>query len=235
MDSLDKGAGWLATDGPISNMSAKGVTGNMMPNQNEVGGRSGEGRSGKSHGQMVEETAQGKGGRQTPTRLTPSPFEQGSVEDSAKGQTGGSTGGGKLSGFSEEGLRGPVPPEMAQKMARLKNSQSKIRQQAEALSLRLRKYNLPSGEIETSLLNMKRVEEAVGNGDAQKLRQSYNSAVNLLKDAKSSVMKAQGIRREKITLPENVQREIYSGVKEGVPLGYEELSGKYFKAIAERK
>src|SRR6185369_17243222 len=27
-DSLDKGAGWDAADGPIANMSAKGVTGN---------------------------------------------------------------------------------------------------------------------------------------------------------------------------------------------------------------
>ncbi|MHC4874723.1 MAG: hypothetical protein ACYTFY_22970, partial [Planctomycetota bacterium] len=31
MDSLDKGAGWDAADGPISNMSAKGVTGNQLP------------------------------------------------------------------------------------------------------------------------------------------------------------------------------------------------------------
>ena len=35
--------GWSAGDGPISDMSAKGVTGNLLPNQNEVGGRSGEG------------------------------------------------------------------------------------------------------------------------------------------------------------------------------------------------
>ena len=43
MDSLDKGAGWTAADGPISNMSAKGITGNVLPNQSEIGGRSGEG------------------------------------------------------------------------------------------------------------------------------------------------------------------------------------------------
>ena len=43
LDSLDEGAGWTAMDGPISNMSAKGVTGNLLPNQHEIGGRSGEG------------------------------------------------------------------------------------------------------------------------------------------------------------------------------------------------
>mgnify|MGYP003339334884 CR=1 FL=1 len=52
-DSLDKGAGWDAMDGPISNMSAKGVTGNRLPNTSEMSGRAGEGRSGKSSGEFV--------------------------------------------------------------------------------------------------------------------------------------------------------------------------------------
>jgi hypothetical protein len=46
-ESADRGAGWDATDGPISNMSAKGVTGNRLPSTSEIGGRSGEGRQGK--------------------------------------------------------------------------------------------------------------------------------------------------------------------------------------------
>ena len=61
LDSIDKGAGWDAADGPISSMSAKGVTGNLLPNQQEIGGRSGEGRTGRSSGQMVEETARRQG------------------------------------------------------------------------------------------------------------------------------------------------------------------------------
>ena len=44
--------------------SAKGVTGNQLPNNNEMGGRAGEGRTGKSQGEMVEDTA------------SASPFEQ---------------------------------------------------------------------------------------------------------------------------------------------------------------
>ena len=81
MDSIDKGAGWGAFDGPISNMSAKGVTGNQSPNNMEIGGRSGEGRNGKSNGEMVGSTAVGKGGNETPTRMAPTPFENGSVND----------------------------------------------------------------------------------------------------------------------------------------------------------
>ena len=34
-DSIDKGAGWDAADGPISNISAQGVTGNRLPSTSE--------------------------------------------------------------------------------------------------------------------------------------------------------------------------------------------------------
>ena len=54
-------AGWSASDGPISNFSAKGVTGNQLPNNNELSGRSGDGRGGKSEGQMVSDVARGPG------------------------------------------------------------------------------------------------------------------------------------------------------------------------------
>ena len=55
-------AGWAASDGPISNFSAKGVTGNQLPNNNELSGRAGDGRGGKSEGQMVSDVARGLDG-----------------------------------------------------------------------------------------------------------------------------------------------------------------------------
>src|SRR5581483_5402884 len=57
-DNLNQ-AGWGVSDGPISSFSAKGKTGNDMPNNMEVSGRSGDGRRGKSSGQMVGDTARG--------------------------------------------------------------------------------------------------------------------------------------------------------------------------------
>src|SRR5205085_3066423 len=45
-DNLDQ-AGWGVSDGPISTFSAKGKTGNDMPNNMELQGRSGDGRKGK--------------------------------------------------------------------------------------------------------------------------------------------------------------------------------------------
>ncbi len=109
-DSADKGIGWDAADGPIADMSAKGVTGNQLPNNNEMGGRSGEGRSGRSQGEMVGDTAVGKGGRNTPTRLDPTAFQQGQIKDTSKDPVGGATGGGKMSG---EGGRRPAGPRPA--------------------------------------------------------------------------------------------------------------------------
>ena len=110
-DSLDKGAGWDAMDGPISNNGAKGVTGNRLPNTSEIGGRSGEGRQGKSSGEFVGDEAVGKGGRKTPSRLTPDPFVKGQIKDHSKESAGGATGGGKESGKGGEGLEGPLPPQ----------------------------------------------------------------------------------------------------------------------------
>ena len=234
MDSLDKGAGWGAGDGPISDMSAKGVTGNQLPNKNEVGGRSGEGRTGRSHGQMVSDTAEGKKGRETPTRLDPEPFEQGSVKDTAKNDEGGATGGGKLSGFAGEGLRGPTAPASAQKMPRLAEQQAKIRQQAEALALQLRKYHVSSGALETSVQAMNQMEQKARKNDGVGVRRAFSQAVNALGEAKKTVDQQVSVRREQDKLPAWMRAEIRTGVQDGVPKGYEEMTGEYFRALAEK-
>jgi hypothetical protein len=233
MDSIDKGAGWGTGDGPISDMSAKGVTGNLLPNQNEVGGRAGEGRSGKSHGQMVGDTAEGKGGRETPTRLTPEPFEQGSVKDSAKDDKGGATGGGKLSGFTSEGLRGPAPPPSSDKLPRLADQQARIRQQAEALALKLRRYHLPGGELESSIHAMSKFEDAARKNDGLGVRRAFSQSVDSLGRAKTTVQHEAAVKREQNKLPGWMRDEIRVGAQDGIPKGYEEMVGDYFKALAE--
>ncbi|MGA2175919.1 MAG: hypothetical protein ABSH38_13150 [Verrucomicrobiota bacterium] len=233
LDSADKEAGWDAIDGPISDMSTKGVTGNRLPNQNEVGGRSGEGRTGRSHGQMVGDTAEGKGGRETPTRLEPEPFEQGSVKDSAKNDSGGATGGGKLSGFGGEGLRGPAPPPSSQKLPRLAEQQAKIRQQAEALALQLRRYHLSGGELETSVNAMNRLEQAAHKEDGLGVRRAFSQAVNSLGAAKNTVQSQAAVRREQDKLPPWVREQMRVGVQDGVPKGYEEMVAEYYRALAE--
>lgn len=233
MDSLDKGAGWGAGDGPISNMSARGVTGNQLPNNNEVGGRSGEGRSGKSSGQMVEESAEGKGGRETPTRLNSTPFESGSVNDKAKDSKGGATGGGKLAGQGEEGLRGPTaPPTSQQKMRKLAEQQTKLRQQAEALAVKLRKQRKPTGDLETAINAMKKFEDSAKTQNGVGIFQGYHQALDALSSARNSY-RGNRLSRLELNSLNSRSQDLSDTQSENVPAGYEEMTGAYFRSLSE--
>ena len=132
-DSLDKGAGWDAMDGPISNMSAKGVTGNRLPNTSEIGGRSGEGRQGKSSGEFVGDEAVGKGGRKTPSRLTPDPYRE--RPDQGPQQGPGRRGDRRRQGErprAAKGSKAPAPRRPASAtLQRLAGKQAALRNKAE--------------------------------------------------------------------------------------------------------
>ena len=158
-DSADKGIGWTAMDGPIADMSAKGVTGNVLPNNNEMGGRSGEGRSGRSQGEFVGDSAIGKGGRNTPTRLDPTAFQKGQITDTSKDPTGGATGGGKLSGEGGAGLTGPVPPKLSAEMKRLATKQAEIRNTAERIALQYKVGRYDNFKLDESIAMMRRVQK----------------------------------------------------------------------------
>ena len=109
VDSADKGAGWDATDGPISDQGAKGVTGNRLPSASEIAGRSGEGRQGKSSGEFVGDEAVGKGGRNTPSRLTPDPIMKGQIKDHNRDNAGGTTAAAKRAARAAKGWKAPPP------------------------------------------------------------------------------------------------------------------------------
>lgn len=233
LGAFDEGVGWGVSDGNIDDMSAKGITGNIMPNDNEVGGRSGEGRSGKSSGQFVEEEATGKGGRDTPTRLVQSPFEAGTVKDSSTDPQGGATGGGKQSGLGGEGLRGVTPdrdPEVAQ---RLPGNQAELKQKAEALVRELSVHNLPTGDLETAVALMETLTRRGGGGLAPV--QVRREIVGALKDADRVIRAAaeSGVERSRrraapswVTKQERPDR---------IPEGYEAPVDAYFEALQQAR
>jgi hypothetical protein len=233
MDSIDKGAGWGAGDGPMSNMSAKGVTGNQLPNNDEIGGRSGEGRNGKSDGQMVGNTAVGKGGNETPTRMTPTPFENGSVNDQSKDTKGGATGGGKLAGTGQEGLRGPMPPPAQQRLRVLAEQQAKLRQQAESLALQLRKQRRPTGDLESAINAMKEFEDAARHQNGLGLVQGYHQALDSLQAARSAYAGDRLSRVETDSLTRDARKDMTDTQAEEAPAGYEEMTGAYFRSLSE--
>jgi len=239
--SFDKGAGWTAMDGPISSMSAKGITGNLMPNRNEVGGRSGEGRMGRSSGQFVEQEATGKGGRQTPTRLTPDPYEAGSVKDRSPQTPGGATGGGKLSGGGEEGLRGPVPPDVAQQLKRLAGKQALLAERAERLARTLKKHGMDADAALAAAQAMSAAADALKNTPTAPaknlyrfLRQKNRAVAALMEQARQISQlraKAEALQR----LPKELREEILSAQKEPQPERFRQILRAYYQNLAKTK
>ncbi len=233
-DSLDIGAGWSTEDGPISNMSAKGVTGNRLPNTNEVGGRSGEGRTGKSSGQFVEQTATGKGGRQTPTRLTPDPYEAGFVEDTSAEAPSGATGGGKVSGQGAEGLYGPLPPPLQQRLRRVANKQHELIDKAERLDYGLRKYRAPRAQLPETIELMRQQARALSAGEIANFARVQRVVLANLREVKDLTEKHKQITRDRSPLlPKHVREQIAAARGEDVPELYREMVRNYYRALSE--
>ena len=229
----DDGLGWGVSDGTIDSMQAKGITGNVLPNNNEVGGRSGEGRSGKSSGQFVEKTATGKGGRKTPTRLVQSPFEAGTVEDRSNDAQGGATGGGKQSGVGSEGLSGTTPDQDPAIAARLAGEQAELKQRTLALLRQVSARGLPSGELYTALRKideLARVDSSSesGGADIRRIRGEIAAALRRARTAIDAVARA-----DAETIRTTRLRKFSAGTAaaEKIPPGYDDWVGSYFKAL----
>ena len=233
-DSMDKGVGWDAADGPIANNSAKGVTGNQQPNNNEMAGRSGEGRSGKSQGEMVEDTATGKGGRPTPTRLDPTPFQQGQVKDESKDPVGGATGGGKLSGQGGQGLEGPLGPKMKdEELKRLEQKQTELRNAAERLNLQYQLGKYDNFKLLESIALMRRVESDLKSNRYQNALRRKDV---LLDDMETSQLLLSGrIHVQHDTSPtmsKKLEGQINDAMKGQLPAQWSEPLKEYYKKLS---
>ncbi|MBN2577490.1 MAG: hypothetical protein JXB10_00675 [Pirellulales bacterium] len=232
-DSLDKGAGWDAMDGPISNMSAKGVTGNRLPNTSEIGGRSGEGRQGKSAGEFVGDEAVGKGGRKTPSRLTPDPYVQGQIKDHSKDPTGGATGGGKESGQGGEGLEGPGRrPPGERNLARLAGKQAALRNKAEGIDLQFQVADFHHTDLKKMIDVMAQVERDLKAGRYQNALRQRRVLAEGLGGVKQYLEGEFHARRDSTSnLPADVQKEILGVAQDPSPPGWEELNRRYFERL----
>jgi hypothetical protein len=233
-DSADKGIGMDALDGPIADMSAKGVTGNALPNDNEMNGRSGEGRQGKSQGEFVGDSAEGKGGRRTPTRLDPTPFAKGQVKDGSKDPSGGATGGGKLSGEGGEGLEGPVPPKVKATMQRLADKQAELRNTAERLNLQYHLDRYDNFKLAESVALMRRVESDLNSN-------RYSNALRhrdiTLDDLDTSRLLLGGeVHVQQDTTPKTSQKlrsDINDAMKGELPPAWSEALKAYYQKLGE--
>ena len=232
-DSLDRGAGWDAADGPISNMSAKGVTGNRLPNTSEIGGRSGEGRTGKSSGEFVGDEAVGKGGRKTPSRLTPDPYVKGQIQDHSKEATGGATGGGKESGQGNRGLEGPLPANPGQReLERLAGKQAALRNKAESIDPQLQILNYHRTDLKNLIDLMAQVEADLRAGRYQSALRQRKVLLEGLGNLKQYLEGEFHIRQDtSVNLPADIQKEILGSMRDPSPPGWEELNRQYFDRL----
>lgn len=234
-DSLDKGAGWDVADGPISNMSAKGATGNRLPNTSEMSGRSGEGRQGKSSGEFVGDEAVGKGGRNTPSRLTPDPYVKGQIKDHSKDPTGGATGGGKESGQGGQGLEGPAPkPRNMADMQRLAGKQAELRNKAEGINLQFQIMNFHRTDLKKLIEMMSQIEEDLRTGRYQNALRQRQVLLEGLRSTKQYVSGEFQVRQDASeNLPSDIQKEILGSMSEAAPPGWEDLIRDYYRRLSE--
>ncbi len=234
-DSLDKGAGWDVADGPISNMSAKGATGNRLPNTSEIGGRAGEGRQGKSSGEFVGDEAVGKGGRKTPSRLTPDPYVKGQIKDHSKDPTGGATGGGKESGEGGEGLEGPAPGSRGEReMNRLAGKQAALRNKAEGVDLQhFKVMGYHHTDLGRMIDMMTQIERDLKAGRYQSAHRKREVMLEGLGDVKQHLKGEFEVRRdETVNLPTDIQEELLGSMQDPSPIGWEEMNRRYFERLS---
>lgn len=227
-------AGWAVNDGPISNFSAVGKTGNQLPDNHELSGRSGEGRSGRSQGQLVEDTVKGLDGRKTPTRVTNDPYEQGVVKELQQTATGGATGGGKARGSGQEGLQGQSPPPLMDNMQYMKDWQQRIRQKAERVAGQLGSIRI--AELDRSIAIMKQAEKAAGDGRYQDLFKLQQMVISNLQTAGDGSAREVSLRMDRAERPPADQRQqVVDGADEPVPQEFQDAVRRYFQQLSETK
>lgn len=231
-DSLDKGAGWEAADGPISNYSAQGVTGNIQPNDMDISGRSGEGRSGRSLGEMVESVATGKGGRDTQTRMTSDAMGEGVVEDLSTEQVKGVTGGGKIAGTTGYGLVSPNAPDQPELVQQMVSRQADLKMRAISLHKKLVKMNLPGTELEAAIRALDQSEMALRQGQYHNLRDLNAVVVGDLKDQQQIAREQFRVRRDRTGSGNKLQHNIQQGATEEFPEEYRSLLSAYYEALS---
>lgn len=232
-DNLNQ-AGWGVSDGPISSFSAKGKTGNDLPNTQEVTGRSGDGRRGKSSGQMVGDTSRGLPGRKTPARVGNERYEPGQVKEEATQDPNGATGGGKKSGSGKKGLQGGTPPDFQKDMERLNAKQAGVREKAERVAERLDSNGLSSRRLNESIELMKQSQLDPRDLRYEDSFRKQKVALSQLKTALGQLEQGTAVQLQRAReLPAQLRQDLLQSSDEGYPPGYESLAKSYFRALSE--
>ena len=201
----------------------------------ELSGRAGDGRRGKSSGQMVGDTARALQGRKTPARVNNERYEPGQLKQEGRSDPNGSTGGGKKAGSGRKGLQGGTPPDFVRDIGRLTEKQAGLREKAEQVAKKLDTAGLGNRRLSQSIELMKSAETDLRDLRYQDAARKRRVALGQLKSAfePDSATAAQLSRAR--DLPPQLRSELLQAADEGYPAGYESLLKSYFKALSAEK
>ncbi|NOX96702.1 MAG: hypothetical protein GXO98_01285 [Nitrospirae bacterium] len=232
--SADMPMGWGVAAGGISNFSAKGKSGNRLPNSDEITGRSGAGRSGKTSGELVENFAKDLEGSPTPPRRTSDPYQKGHVEEENPSSPSGATGGGKQSGYGEEGFSGLAPAQNELALQAMARRQSQIRFNTQNLRVALDLLFLPSGDLDNSLLLMEQAEKEIRNSDLKNLPETQKLILHSLKNTYRYLTGNTYIQLDaQMKIPRRLKEEILDARDETYPPEYKDLISEYYKVLSQ--
>jgi hypothetical protein len=232
------------TEGPIgpstfSGTSAAGKMGDAPPDKKfDRTGRSNVGRTGKSDGQMVGDSAPPIPDDVVgiPERMSNSPQEGGKDVDDKSGTDATSQGLGKsTNGLTEFGRSGKLPPGMDKKLKQVLKQAEDTRTSAQDLVLKLRRHRLPTADLKMAIQRLEQIKQAVRRGDGVGVRQAYSDAVRHLEATQKGLVEQVERRRAERAQAQGREREPGGRDAEADPRGYEEIIGAYFRQIAERK
>lgn len=231
----DGEAGWDITEGPMPNFSAKGKTGNQLPNDSEMTGRSGAGRSGKTSGELVENFAKDVKGRENiPPRLTKDPYQKGVVEEENPNSKSHGTGGGKTSGIGNEGLTASTKPVDLEAWQRMATEQEKIRKSAESLEVALKMLQLPTGELKASIDGMRRIEQHLKDANIQALKTEQVVVMHKLNNSYRALTGTTTVTYDPtLQLPDEMRQQVLDARSTSFQPEYQELVEDYFRSLSE--
>jgi len=221
-------------DGPISSFSAKGKTGNDLPNANEVNGRSGDGRRGQTSGQMVGDTARGLDGRRTPARLTAEKYEPGALKQTGRLDPNGATGGGKKAGAGARGLQGGTPPDFVKLQERLAPQLKGLREKAEQVARDLEKLGVVNRRLNAGIGGLHALEEGGRDRRYSDAARRQRVALDSLTGALVEIDQSTAVQWNRaVRLPGPLRDEIVQAAGERFPEGYEDAVKRYFRTLSD--
>ncbi|HEX4141971.1 MAG TPA: hypothetical protein VHY91_00335 [Pirellulales bacterium] len=226
-------AGWDIGDGPMSSFGAVGKTGNQLPNDSEIGGRSGSGRRGKSTGKSVGDENSALEGRPTPARTTNEPYEEGNIKSKKQLDARGSTGGGKKTGGGEHGLQGGTRPDFAREAERLEKLQKQMREKTQQVAKITQATGKSSPRVERAVELMDEAVKDAADHRYQDAARKRKTAIGNLKAEQSQISESVNLSLRKATyLPADMRGQIGAAAGQALPEGYENLVGQYYKALS---